>query len=494
MIPYSPGKWGISFAFTLSGSVFPKAFFIAFPCAVTAALLNFVFRAWLNAEVDRMGNLSGGALAGFYTVLGFLIVFRSSQAYSRWWEGLSLLQQMRGEWFNAFSSCIAFCNSAPEKQREVEEFRHYLVRLTSMLYGAALSDVSELADYTMEFFDFTGIEEESLVFLQGARFKSEIVLQWIQRHIVDAAGADVLKVAPPILSRVYNQLGNGIVLLNNAQKLNDYPVPFPVAQMIVFMLMLHWVLTAMVCAIMVDSPIWSFFQAFVVVMIYWSVHYIAQELEQPFGDDPNDLPVAAMQADLNRSLADMMAPQAINKPVFIFNVKEHTKLEMVELSLHTYPMDERVVKEHLEDRSSSQAVPSVKAAAAAMSIDNVVIDMSRKDDALGTNGHVKGPDFSAQLLGNPSSAKRPSEVEPSAAKPSPPQPDGKGGGLQPSVSCGGTSDASTSAGEPGSGLGGSTTATPEGGRRSTSRPRGAPCCPAQEVGNRMMAGQRCMPW
>jgi len=430
MIPYTHGKWGISFAFTLSGSVFPKAFFVAFPCAVVAALLNFVFRDAGHGEAG-MGNLQGGALAGFYTVLGFLIVFRSSQAYSRWWEGLSLLQQMRGEWFNAFSSCLAFCNSAPEKENEVEEFRQYLVRLTSMLYGAALSDVSELGDNTMEFFDLTGLSQENMVFLQGAHFKSEVVLQWIQRLIVDATGSDVLKVAPPILSRVYNQLGNGIVLLNNAQKLNDYPVPFPVAQMIVFMLMLHWALTTVVCATMVDSPFWAFFQAFVVVMIYWSVHYIAQELEQPFGDDPNDLPIASMQADMNFSLQDLMAPQARSKPVFTVNIKEHPKLEKKQLSLDTYvdQMDQQVLG-NSQNHAPSQAVPFVKAAAAATCIHRVVIDVPTQGEAMVTNGHIAGLGFGAQLVASSSSADGLHKVEPGAAtNPPPPQPSGASGGL-----------------------------------------------------------------
>ena len=43
---------------------------------------------------------------------------------------------------------------------------------------------------------------------------------------------EIILVAPPILSRVYNQLGNGIVNLNNARKITSFPIPFPLAQMI----------------------------------------------------------------------------------------------------------------------------------------------------------------------------------------------------------------------------------------------------------------------
>ena len=38
-------------------------------------------------------------LAGFTTILGFLIALRAQRGYDRWWEGGTLLQQLRGEWF-----------------------------------------------------------------------------------------------------------------------------------------------------------------------------------------------------------------------------------------------------------------------------------------------------------------------------------------------------------------------------------------------------------
>merc|ERR1711865_503002 len=108
---------------------------------------------------------------------------------------------------------------------------------------------------------------DSLEFMQDAHDRCEIVLQWIQRLIVEANAAETIKVAPPILSRVYNQLGNGIVNLNNARKITDFPIPFPLAQMVTFML----------------------------VFAFWSINYIAVELEMPFGDDTNDLPLSEMQ-------------------------------------------------------------------------------------------------------------------------------------------------------------------------------------------------------
>jgi len=189
-------------------------------------------------------NTSGiQILSGFTFILGFLIVFRSQHAYARWWEGGTLLQQLRGEWFSSIASTMAFCAADPAKHEDVITFQQKLVRLSSLLYGAALSQVSEMGDKRFEFALLDGFDSEGLSVLQDCHDRCEVVMQWIQRMILEAHTSGVIDVPAPILARVYNQLGNGLVILNNARKLNDFPIPFPLAQMITVMMVLHSALT-----------------------------------------------------------------------------------------------------------------------------------------------------------------------------------------------------------------------------------------------------------
>lgn len=51
---------------------------------------------------------------------------------------------------------------------------------------------------------------------------------------------------------------------------------------------------------------------------FWSINYIAGELEQPFGDDPNDLPMAELQMNFNSSLCVLFDEQAVQPPAFEF--------------------------------------------------------------------------------------------------------------------------------------------------------------------------------
>merc|ERR1712032_791254 len=189
--------------------------------------------------------------------------------------------------------------------------------------------------------------QESLVFLGSAHDRCEVCLQWIQRLIGEANDTQVIKVAPPILSRVYNQLGNGIVNLNNARKITEFPIPFPLAQMITFMLLFHWGITAFVCAASVETTFWAGLITFIVVFSFWSINYIAVELEQPFGDDQNDLPLHGMQVDLNLSLKGLLDDRAQRPPLFNFK-EDHKRLNTTRKGVNEVTQEEFVQESQLE--------------------------------------------------------------------------------------------------------------------------------------------------
>jgi len=328
MIYYEPGKWSVAFAFSLKGSVFPKASAWAFPCSMLAGVIRFALNSsdeW-RERAGSVGSETTSVLSGFAFILGFLVVFRSQQAYNRWWEGGTLLQQLRGEWFNSYSCLLAFCTNKEELQDDVRRFQHQMVRLFSILHGCALQQVSTLQEKRFEVLSLDGFDEGSFMFLQLCPDRCEVCLQWIQRLIVDSSKSGVIDIAPPILSRVFNELGNGIVNLSNARKITEFPIPFPMTQMITVMLLFHACITPIICATTVESPGYAAMVTFVVIFAYWSINYIALELEMPFGDDINDLPLHVMQQDMNRSLIMLMHRKAQGVPKFTYDEDKHELL------------------------------------------------------------------------------------------------------------------------------------------------------------------------
>lgn len=305
--------------------MFPRAVFLALPNAMLAWILSSYIYEENRDEKSTKNAVS--ILAGFSSVLFFVLYFRSNIAYDRWWEGGTLLQKTRGEWFNAYSSLIAFSATDPAKQDQVEEFHHLLARLMSLLFCCGLQQVSPNKDRGFEIIDTTGIEQKSLQFLNESSDKVEVILQWIQRSTVLHMQTGVLPVAPPVLSRAFQEVSRGIVNLQNARKIADFPFPFPFAQTSMVMLLIHWAATPILCGQLLQRNL-AAVVSFSVIFFIWCINYIALQLEQPFGSDANDLPMGQMQREWNKSLGTLLAKRAQRPPMFEYNMNYHRKLEV----------------------------------------------------------------------------------------------------------------------------------------------------------------------
>eukprot|EP00746_Dinoflagellata_sp_MGD_P146177 gnl/MRDRNA2_/MRDRNA2_78688_c0_seq1.p1 gnl/MRDRNA2_/MRDRNA2_78688_c0~~gnl/MRDRNA2_/MRDRNA2_78688_c0_seq1.p1 ORF type:complete len:472 (+),score=35.28 gnl/MRDRNA2_/MRDRNA2_78688_c0_seq1:156-1418(+) len=145
-------------------------------------------------------------------------------------------------------------------------------------------------------------EEEAV--LNVTDDKVLIVCGWLTASLTRKLASGDLKVPPPICSRCYQELSNGMLGFNQAMKVAVVPFPFPFAQMLSLLLM-GFVLTCPVAVLqftqsLIFTPLLNFFA----VLGYWGLNEIACELENPFGDDPNDLPVMEIHHDFLTSIEE----------------------------------------------------------------------------------------------------------------------------------------------------------------------------------------------
>jgi hypothetical protein len=156
-----------------------------------------------------------------------------------------------------------------------------------------------------------GVSSAEIRFLQMARgpyAKTQLCWQWlsefiIREHIAGSTG----KVGPPIISRVIQFLSDGMIFYNHARKIMYIPFPFPSAQISVF-----FVITMIFAVpLMMDqyaNELWlSSLLTFFTVTCLAGLHEVARELENPFRNVPNDLPVTTFQAFFNEALLTMYA-------------------------------------------------------------------------------------------------------------------------------------------------------------------------------------------
>merc|ERR1719247_3328251 len=98
---------------------------------------------------QALQDVSVSAMWSIITLaVGVLIAFRTNRAYSRFWEGITLVPMMRAEWFEACSNLMAFSKVAIDKKPadkivycKVITFQGILVRLMSLMHGAALRQI-----------------------------------------------------------------------------------------------------------------------------------------------------------------------------------------------------------------------------------------------------------------------------------------------------------------------------------------------------------------
>jgi len=158
------------------------------------------------------------------------------------------------------------------------------------------------------------VDAESLKTVMECDCKVELLVQWINQTIVDGVSSGMLNIAPPLLTRAFQELSNGMVAFRGAIRISTIPFPFPYAQTCDILLILHWLSTPLVVAQWVSSAWSGLIFSFLAVFIYWCLNMIALELENPFGNDPNDIDAGIMQQELNRHLALLLQPSTLRSP------------------------------------------------------------------------------------------------------------------------------------------------------------------------------------
>jgi len=321
MIEYRPGDSLLRQCIRVHGSVVPQALSVAVPSLMLTVLL-IIFEDWLSdfrKEIGLSPSNSSVIWAALSAPLFTLISFRTSQAWGRFWEGTSLLHAMRGEWFDSASCLVTFTVGAKAtNEEEVMDFRHTLIRLMSVCHGSALDELKIDQTESYEVLDLLGLDEGTLQMLCNAKGlgfnRVEVLLHLTQVLVTTAMKKGIIDVPPPVLSRVYQTLSRGFVNLLNAKKIKDTNFPFPHAQAIALLLLLLAVFTPLVMTTLVNQTVFACFATFIPIFGLCCLNYTAGELEMPFGDDANDLPLNHFQQEMNSSLLMLMHPCSDHVP------------------------------------------------------------------------------------------------------------------------------------------------------------------------------------
>lgn len=152
----------------------------------------------------------------------------------------------------------------------------------------------------------------------GPGERVHIVNDWIHTLIMERRRAGGLDTPPPILTRMFAIMSQGMEGYENCRKLADTPFPFPYSQLVIGMLMMFMSVTPFLFGGFVLANPLSIAFNFLTLVTHFALNELAKDLEDPFIHDPNDLPLVRHHYNFNERL---LAVSRSHRPVS--NVEKH---------------------------------------------------------------------------------------------------------------------------------------------------------------------------
>ena len=219
-------------------------------------------------------------------------------------------------------------------KHECPSHHHWPISDLAMILGELEShDVKERRAHHFELLDVHGIDIESIRSLTEVTNRAEVVFQWVQGHIVNMIQTEVLNIPSPLLTRVFQDLGNGMAKYHLGLRFPDVPVPYPYIAVAEMTLYAHAIMTPIVSIQWCATPLLPPFLTFVLVFTLWSLFIVSGELENPHGGgEMNDLDVELVQAKVNAQLMTLVQGPSMRLPDLAHSPEDSSRRLSVQLS------------------------------------------------------------------------------------------------------------------------------------------------------------------
>jgi predicted membrane chloride channel (bestrophin family) len=166
-------------------------------------------------------------------------------------------------------------------------------------------------------------------FLWTSEYMADPAMQRTERRIYALHGALLellrqrmlgggLQMVGPIIARIWAYLATAVENFEQCRSLNEAPLPLPWDQVIVVALVVWQFTVPAVSAAASSNKFLACVLSTTVVWILWAVNEVARDVEDPFYNEPNDMPLARLAWNFNeRVLESLAASRAVGvAPVF----------------------------------------------------------------------------------------------------------------------------------------------------------------------------------
>ncbi|MFT5971252.1 MAG: putative membrane protein [Flavobacteriales bacterium] len=285
MVTYNPKDWfGLIFQFHKSDTV-RKMGWVLFAFAIYTGIvvyLELTFKEALNFK----STIQVHSLLGF--VLALLLVFRTNSAYDRWWEGRKLWGALVNNCRNMALKIDAFTTEPAEKKYWSRMISNYAFAMKEHL-----RDGVEISTLNLEAEEITSISKD---------------------HIPNAIANSMYK----RLNHLYKSKeidGNQLIIMDSeikaltdivggCERIKKTPIPYSYHLFLKKFVFLY--VTTIPLGIVYSFNYWTIPISVLILYVLGSLELIAEEIEDPFGVDANDLPTDALAETIQQNVTEIL--------------------------------------------------------------------------------------------------------------------------------------------------------------------------------------------
>ena len=282
MITYNPKDWWkLIFAFHRSDT-----FRILLPgmigIAAFTALIAYIENDYLQLQIKSTTVVH--SLIGF--ALSMLLVFRTNTAYERWWEG----RRIWGSFTNNARNLAFILNSVFPKEDQANRLKYH-----TLIKDLFIAIKYHLRDQRPD--NSNDVMAPEHINHVPNYYNKVLVDEIFKLYRAGNINAEEFKSLQPVLQTFADNLGG-------CERIKKTPIPYSYSIFLKKIIFLY-VLT-MPIGFVIDFKYWAIPIVTLVFYTFASIEIIAEEIENPFGVDANDLPIDDMCINIEKNVAEIL--------------------------------------------------------------------------------------------------------------------------------------------------------------------------------------------
>jgi putative membrane protein len=288
MINYNPKSWfTLIFSFAKSDTVrmlWKQLIYIGvLSLAITFAELHFFPKAAFLKNLIAVYSLLG-------FVISLLLVFRTNTAYDRWWEGRKI-----------WGAIVNDSRNLALKINAIESIKNEKAFFKNTISNFCFSSKNHLRDQTnegeLEFNEFNEREQYIL-----ADHKPIFFVNLLQSKLYQLKSKGQISDNEwLILDKNVNALVDSI---GGCERIKNTPIPYSYSLFIKKFIFIYVITLPLA---FVNQ--FSYFSAFIATFVFYalvSMEVLAEEIEDPFGEDDNDLPTDQICERIKQNVSEIL--------------------------------------------------------------------------------------------------------------------------------------------------------------------------------------------